>query len=408
LNKRHPDSERNSTPKLPKMIPTIRSIELDMIKNDTNLFMHIIFQLFPRKSSSVLFFGLVPYISLFIVETDNYLQKYLPLYGRSVSLKYSQIIESSRMRIKLFDDTEKRIDGMFELMRWIVDFNKEWAINRHKGFLSLLKKLLQDDLGIFAYDGHLIGSTHTGLLNLGYQKGDLPTTSKEISSVLGPLTKSVGEELGGYLGNLAKYPEFDPNNLDSNYFVYGIQDGRLGYKDAKAQKFFTSVFNGAGSEEVNFSLLLFLTTVNYSHYIFKNFLVGSPCSFFKMKFIMVYHLISSLEKLQNYCYPKNMFSTRSKEYLQELLHDKGLDLLKNQSKFRNILVHYALDDVPEKYLIPSKNLYGLVEHFFGGITYDELDEKLDREISRISVILEDWLDWKIKSSQFSSWHFDSV
>lgn len=73
---------------------------------------------------------------------------------------------------------------MFELLDWISDFHHEWHINRHKGLLSPLKRVLQCDLGIFFYDGHVIGSTHTGILNLGYARGDLPTESEKISSFI--------------------------------------------------------------------------------------------------------------------------------------------------------------------------------------------------------------------------------
>ena len=179
----------------------IRSVEFDLIKSDIDFYLALVLPLAERQSSSIIFPALIPYLSLFTVETYKYLQQVLPYYAHSLSIKYSGIIDASRMRVKFFDDTEKRISGMFELLSWVSEFHSEWHVNRHKGIFAPLKRIPQDDLGIFAYNGHVIGSTHTGLLNLGYEKEDLPTTSKEISAVIGPLTGSVAESLGNYLRN---------------------------------------------------------------------------------------------------------------------------------------------------------------------------------------------------------------
>lgn len=381
----------------------VREIELNSIKNDTRFYLELILQLSSHQSASILIFGLIPYLSLFIVETYKYLQDALPVYASSLSKKHDGVIRSSRMRVKFFDDSKKRVDGMFELLDWIIEFHNEWHINKHKGFLSPLKRILQKDLGIFGYDGHIIGSTHTGLFNLGYEKGDLPTIRKEISAVLGPLSFSFSEEMGQYIGQLSNWPEFAPDNMDVNHFEYNIQDEKLGYRDEKSYKYFASVFNGSEAQELNFTLMLFLATVNFFQHILKQLLVGSPSTLFKLKFMMLYHLASSLRKLQNYYYPKDVLTSRSKKYFQAILRDRDLAQIRTLSKFRNILVHYRIDGVPDEILAPTARLFGLVEYFFDRKTYTEIEDKLDNQIERISILLEEWLDWHIKPSQFSSW-----
>lgn len=42
---------------------------------------------------------------------------------------------------------------MYGSEKWIIDFNEEWHIGGHKGWLAPLKRALQGDLGIFLYDG---------------------------------------------------------------------------------------------------------------------------------------------------------------------------------------------------------------------------------------------------------------
>ncbi|OGO38198.1 MAG: hypothetical protein A2W35_08770 [Chloroflexi bacterium RBG_16_57_11] len=381
-------------------ISAIRTVELDAIKSDTEFYFDLVLPLIAHRSSGILIFGLVPYLSLFTVETYKYFQEVMPSYAKILFVKHRTVIEASRLRVKLFDDTEKGINGVFELLNWILEFNNEWHINQYKGILAPLKRMLQCDLGIYTYDDHVIGSTHTGLLNLGLKKGDLPTSSKEISAVFGPLEKSVAEGMGSYLGQLCSSPEFAPSSSGETHYEYTIQDKKLGFEDMKSQRFFAAIFNGNGSVEINFSLLLFLTTVNYFRYVLTNLVSGSSYSMFKLKFTTLYHLASSLEKLHNYYYPKNQLSDRSKQYFRATLTDKDLDLIRRQRKFRNILVHYALEGVPEGILDLSTRMYGLTEYFFDGITFNELDSKLDNQIARMSDVLEEWLNWQFISRQF--------
>ena len=144
------------------MTATTRSIELEVIKGDAIFYRNLLNQLISSERSDILIFGLIPYLSLFTIETYRYLQKTIPTYADSLTIKHAGIIGSSRMRVKLFDDSKKRLDGMFELLNWITEFHIEWHIKKHKGIIGLLKRAIQKDMGIFAFQGHIIGSTHSG------------------------------------------------------------------------------------------------------------------------------------------------------------------------------------------------------------------------------------------------------
>lgn len=390
---------------LPTNISTTRSVELELIRHDVSFYLDVMSNLAHKQSIGVLIFGLVPYLSLFTVETYKYLQSVYPSYARTLSQKHRDIINASRTRTKLFDDTEKHVDGVLELLKWIMKFNEEWHINEHKGFLAPLKRALQDDLGIFFYDGHIIGSTHIGLFNMGYEEKHLPATSLEISKILPPLSYSIGEGLGSYLGQLSSFPEFKPSSFGVN-FSYNIKDEKLKYRDQKAEKYFEAVFNSNKTVDLNFSLFLFLATLNFLRYIFNNIVMDSPITLFKLKFITLYHTASSLEKLKKYFYHKEHLSARSKAYFEKVLRDEDLEYLKRQKKFRNILVHYKIEEILENSLDSNLTLYGLVEHYFDGRTYDEIIRTLDEQIERISSILEEWIDWKAIPSQLSSWWTD--
>jgi hypothetical protein len=113
-------------------------------------------------------------------------------------------------------------------------------------------------------------------------------------------------------------------------------------------------------------------------------------------------LSSSLKKLQDYCYPKQLLTEQSKEYLMMILKNKELKKITRQD-LRNILVHYKLEKVPNTLLDSDFGLKNLVEYFFDGQRFEEIDQKINEQIIRISDILEQWLNWNVKSNQFSKW-----
>jgi len=219
-------------------------VELDSIRKDAHFYLELLANLHNQESSGVLIPSLIPYYSLFTIESHKHLQKIRPQYALSLSDKFQTIIRSSRMRTKFFDDTRRKVDGTFELLDWIANFHRKWHISGHRGCLASIKRAIQDDLGMFFYQGHVVGSTHTGILNLGYSRGDLPATSESISSAIGTLSFSVGKELGEYIAKVVSFPEFMPDSTELKSIDYNLQDEMLGYMDVKSSKYLTSIFNG--------------------------------------------------------------------------------------------------------------------------------------------------------------------
>src|SRR5258706_1527017 len=168
---------------------TMPDFELDLIKTDLEFYKELVLGLSKHESAGVLIFGLVPYLSLFKFESYKYLRNNFPdqeiLTSRSKN--FDDITRASRMRIKFFDDSAKRIEGMLELLEWVRKFH-EWHINQHSGMFGPLKRALQDDLGVFLYNGHVIGSTHTGVFNLGYEENSFPKTNKDNLVMLGKMS----------------------------------------------------------------------------------------------------------------------------------------------------------------------------------------------------------------------------
>jgi len=155
---------------------------------------------------------------------------------------------------------------------------------------------------------------------------------------------------------------------------------------------------------INYTLLLFLSMTNFIDHLFIRVKISHHAySLFKIKFIMLYHLASSLERLQNYGYPKNILSDDSKVFLKTILKNEDLKMIKSKTTLRNIFVHYKIET---KILLDFDfssdfNFKSLVEYFFNGYKFEEIDNKVNSQIKRISLILEEWLNWSLNSSEYS-------
>jgi hypothetical protein len=241
------------------------------------------------------------------------------------------------------------------------------------------------------YDRHLISSSHAAQFNLGYEKEYLPEDA-DISATFRHLSFSFGYDIGGYLGQLGEYLSPSTDFLARHVPRYGINDKLIKYRDVKSERYYLSVFNGPTSKRINFSLSLLLYALNYLQYILGNLMAEDPDTSFRMKFVTLYHVASSLRQLQNYLYPQGVLTDKSKECFKRILSDKELKRIISESNLRNVFVHYRIDKFRDEDLDLDTRMYGLIEASFNNHSFTSLDELLDRQIARVSRILEEWLE----------------
>jgi hypothetical protein len=383
---------------------TIR-FEHRCIACDINFYLDLLSKLIKKESSAILLFNFFPYLSLFTVETHQYITQNLPHHQNKL-LDFDhqyQLIKDSRMRVKLFDDNNHQVNGVFELLNDISEFNQNWFINSHQEPFLQLKRLLQPDLGIFFYNKHIINSTQNSLFLTGLPIKTLNNINisdiESITQLLGKTLSSVGEQMGKYLKMLSLLPEFKIVKSTS-YFDYRLKDANIGYQDVKSEEFFRSIFCNSTDRNISFSLLLFLSMINFIHYVLPKLIIKFPETVFKIKFITLYHLVSSLKKLQQYCYSQGLLSEELKHYFQSILKDSELKMLVSQKQLRNILVHYKVDKISSDLLDCSWDLEKLVEFSYNGKKFQKINRIIDSQIQRISLILEKWLNWKGNPTSF--------
>lgn len=364
-----------------------QQIELLMIMEDTKFFRDMFHQIIPQKSASVLVFGYFPYISLYVLESYKYLQKIKPSFTEYVHNEYETIVRSSRTMVKLFNEHLRDINEITKSIEWLIKYHKDWFMRNHKGIFTWLKKLLQCDLGLYYYDNELISTTHVGFFNVGFERDNIEKYGDDFQTIMSNIAHKLGVDTGNYTSILCNNFNINASEINGEYFNYTLYDDRLRYIDKKAEKYYPDIFNEPSSIALNFGLLLYEATVKFINHIFQKISIDTPLTLFKHKFISLYHLSASLKRFQNYFYPQGILTKNSKECFKEILSDKELKSIVSKTDFRNILVHYDLAKFPTHKLDLDIKLYGLIEHFFNGMSFDELNSRIDAQLARIESIL---------------------
>lgn len=373
-------------------------IELDLIRDDMFFYAETTNYLMSQNSSGVLFLEWMPYLSLFVVETYKYFSKRVSTFSQAVSIQNINSIRLSRTMVKLFDEDLRTIVEIENAIQRMTEYHRQWFEEEHKGALAWLKKIIQPDLGIYYYNNRIICTTHVASFNLGFiQSNNIIVDTNKTPSIT-QSSFAIGHDLGSYIALLFHFFGHEAPELENAKNKPNNNDIRIEYSDVKASRYYGLVFNGSSSPLFNFCALTTLAATNFIRHIVDKHNSPITPSVFKLKFITLYHLYFGLKKLQDYYYPQGVFSETSKTLLRAIYDDKELKKILQNKKFRNILVHYSLGNIPKDLLSLDKPLYGLVETFFDGMSFSELHELIDNQTDRILSILELWLYTKQKSS----------
>lgn len=371
----------------------ITNLETVLIAEDIIFCLDLIRLINTHEHKAVLVFGLIPFASHLVIDTYEYFRDANLEYSKTLKINFEKVIRESRARIKLVDN----ITEIDNLMEEIVAFHKRIFIEEHKGALGWLKRWLATDLGLFFYKQHLISNSHIATL-IGNTNLLSIQSMNEFKQNAPSISQSFGEGLGKYIAQI--HNDLSLNNFSQHPSVQNnIVFNELTHRDVKSDKFYKAGFNGEIAFNINWHLYWILTTVNFLRYVLPDLTFDTSNTVLKMKFFTLYHAVASLKKIQSYGWSENLLTSRSKHFLQQIVADPDLKPFVKRSKkvktFRNTVVHYQLKDFPKSSMNPNVRLYGLVEYYFDGSTFEELDKFLNNQLRQISEILE---LWEIESS----------
>jgi hypothetical protein len=234
-----------------------------------------------HPQSALLFHGLVPPASMYVVESYRCLTTIFPALHDVLSSDYPNLLQASRHRAKLLDNAQQSIEDIAGELATIAEQQRRYFLEPHHGFISSLKRLIQPDMGLSTYDGHVFSTTHSTIFGFGED------CDFEASAF------AFGQAMGAYTGSLFNLFQFE---LQVPH-VHAMLPGTIEMRDIKFEVLYRRGPFGACGMKLAAGLALLLANLNYTHYILRGLLPAGSHTYFRLKFITVFHATANIKAI---------------------------------------------------------------------------------------------------------------
>lgn len=331
-----------------------------------------------QKNSVIPAFCMNNYLSLFIYESHRTLKVIDPQRAALLAYNNEAVIEKARHSVKLFDGSKVGHAGVLGDFRVIISAGRERFLN-NTWFPPA--RVLETDLGEWRYRGRLVTTTQVASFFMG-----IPTIATSDIPAIGRALMTVAESQARYVDQATEsLPWHGPS------FMTTMKFGELKSRDRRSERYFKRLFDPALSDEVTASLSAFQCSLNFLDVMLStDQAAASTETMFKLRFITLYHVLSSLTKLKAE-YGSKLNSTSLRLLDAILSHKSSATIMHAEGRgFRNTLVHY----IPEKRVAPRLSLslpyYGLVEEYYPEHDFATLSQELCEHTTRLAMLLDEW------------------
>ncbi|MFG3490004.1 hypothetical protein [Streptomyces sp. NPDC047972] len=317
------------------------------------------------------------YMCLIIHESHRALRHVNPDLADVLAYDCTPAIERARHSAKLYDDKYKGLADVSADFRRIIDEHRQEFLN--KTWLPLARPL-EKDLVLWRFRGRLVSTSHTASFFLA-----LPPQSFQNLDVLGPEVRAIAVEQGSYIAAAA-------NGLpwEGRSFLDTVQKTDLTEKEVRAEKHYQRSFDPVLPEEVKASLTAMTCALNTVDLLLADDTgYSSAFSVWKLRYIVLHHVLSSLRKLDEQhgaelCPP-------DRALLKEILNaPTSILILQAHGGFRNTLMHYRPERRVEEQLSLHAPFYGLLDAYFPADEARSLGDGLASHTARVADRMHAW------------------
>jgi hypothetical protein len=112
--------------------------------------------------------------------------------------------------MKFLDDTQDGVHGALARYASVVKANHRMYVGAHRGALGPFKRWLQSDLGVFSFEGRIVGTTHSVMAQLGFAEDHLAIMSLDDLRAQGPVMGERARVLGQYIAAVSPPASLSP------------------------------------------------------------------------------------------------------------------------------------------------------------------------------------------------------
>lgn len=346
------------------------------IANDTNALVSLLQFLVDFPKSSLLTFGLLPSLSMFVVESLHVIQTSAPRVATELLANYAESLKPFRNQAKLLDDSEKRVEDILIELTEISSRQRQYFLEPHIGMLGKFKRAIQPDIGLYTYEGHIFSTTHSIAYSLG-QFSNQPTSEFDIGHAAGAYISALKTLLGG------RHTE------TSGISSHSILPNAIEMRDIKSQSLYRRGSLGQMPEGFSVGATHLLASLNYSRHILQRLLPERHPTQFRLKFIVGYHADSNLRRMQDQLRGNGAMPEAASKVFEAALGNPDSRWIRKRSKLRNLLTHYLVDEDYLDGLPTTADWFKAIEHFGGRLKYEQIDALVDRHIERMTDAIEE-------------------
>lgn len=330
-----------------------------------------------NNKNGVIILSLLPYLAVYcrsaqeffcqkIIEEDldkqiNDLRNGLKIYANRYNVGKKATLDADIRQNQIFNDKLR-----FSIMKtWNIHYN----------------------LGVYfdAY-GHIIGDTQLS----DYFLNITPPHGQSMNKHAFEIGNMLGEKMGIILRDMCGLSSLITNLSILDCPKYGYRDFNTNRKN--------DFFNNEIEKELNLIILHIVSTIGFVEHIVKPMLPNDNLWLFRIEYIVAHYAWSGLKRIKQH-FDNNTLNSFSKSPDIVLMVNKGATLF--PSVFRNCMMHYDLSHkgipaISNQHYNPAKQLYGLVESCFDGISYQELASELRNYMINLENCLLSWFYIDVK------------
>lgn len=328
-----------------------------------------IYSLMTTERNSIFAMEIIPYYALFVQSCKEYSQIEESPDECTIQVKdirnhikgYADAFGKSKKKVASIDQQED--ENFKSQLRF--GFMKSWNIHYNLGTY-------------WTEDRHIVGNTQQLSAFLGtndFSENGRKKRNYDLGHYLGSFVASVRSGLASSLS----IPYVERRNTAVSINKYCDLNTNIN------NPFFVCYDN----KELNLYLLHLLCNMNFVKHILKPMFSDGNAWVFRVEYIVTYYTYRALIRLKNYAENNGDISIDTAELNEKLIGAESLF----QSKFRNCMMHYGLENqnvLSEEYI--EKPFYGMLETCFEGKDFNTYRNELRIFADHIIDFLESKFD----------------
>mgnify|MGYP006921588179 CR=1 FL=1 len=353
-------------------LPSRQQQALEACISDAVSYVSMFLKAQQHAEAPLLFNGFIAHASMFVYESYRCVATLFPDVIDIISPSYAELIRKSRHRAKLLDDTNKTIEEVTAELLAIAERQRDFFLAPHCGFFAPLKRALQPDMGISICDNHIFTTTHATI----YAFGD--------NGISDQGSFEFGKTIGAYSATLLNLFQIEIPSPAAPLRL----TGNIEMRDIKHEALYNRGPLGVNRLDFSTGLILILANLNFVIYVLSKLLPPNDHALFRMKFITAFHANTSIKSMQDRLMADKTVSSKVKDFFGNALGNKDSRWLRKRKHLRNLITHYLPNETVISELLEGTSRIETIEHYGGGLTFDEMNTLLDRNIAHLSGLLE--------------------